>query len=573
MAIYSAGCSAVGDFGYASRFTLYVVLTNRDGNPTTNQSIVDYNVYFENTSGGGTFTARTRLYFAINGSVIRDETLSITGPRNGSISIASGSITVPHNADGTKSVAFQALVQGVTYGISSNIENSFTLTTIPRASIITCSTANIGTNPTINIKSASNLFTHTIIYSFFDLSETIATDLPGGNYTDWTIPETFYSQIPNSPSGQGTIYCNTYSAGSLIGQTSNTFTVNTDESICKPNVVGSIKDINEKTLSLTGDETKIVRNVSTVLASIEASANKNSSIDSKSVNGVIITGNELQIEKSSASSFTFAATDSRGYDNSYNVTPEIIEYIPLSINAKFLRPQPTTGEVKLTYSGKCFDGSFGLKDNSLTIYWKYKLASNEEWIDGGILTPEVKENKIIETTISLGTIFDYQEVYDFQLIAIDKLNTTITNAQVSAGIPIFNWGKDFFNVNGDIKVKNSSIFGTVLFENANGDNGEIITLNDTIANYKEVKIDYVISMSQYKINDSKRTPITNGNCVSLSLVMAHSETLQLFLAGRYLFSDNTVTKVFATRSRLDPTPAVAWDGNVSIWITKITGYK
>lgn len=136
MATYSVVCSAVGGFGYANRFTLYVELTNRNGDPATNQSIVDYNVYFQNTSGGGTFTAKTRLYFRLNGVVIRDETINVTGPRNGSVAIASGSMTVGHNSDGSQAVTFQALVQGSSYGISGNIENTFGLTTIPRYSEI-----------------------------------------------------------------------------------------------------------------------------------------------------------------------------------------------------------------------------------------------------------------------------------------------------------------------------------------------------------------------------------------------------------------------------------------------------
>lgn len=147
MATYSVVCSAVGGFGYANRFTLYVELANRNGDPSTNQSIVDYNVYFQNTSGGGTFTAKTRLYFRLNGVVIRDETISVTGPRNGSVAIASGSMTVGHNSDGSQAVTFQALVQGSTYGISGNIENTFWLDTIPRYSEINSfSIQSIGVN-------------------------------------------------------------------------------------------------------------------------------------------------------------------------------------------------------------------------------------------------------------------------------------------------------------------------------------------------------------------------------------------------------------------------------------------
>lgn len=129
---FTSGCSSVGGFGYADRFTLYVVLTDRDGNPSSNQSIVDYNVYLENTSGGGTFQSRTRLYFAINGSVVRDETATFEGPRNGRLQIASGSITVGHNNDGNQAISFHALVNSVNLGVSSSIQNNFSLETIPR---------------------------------------------------------------------------------------------------------------------------------------------------------------------------------------------------------------------------------------------------------------------------------------------------------------------------------------------------------------------------------------------------------------------------------------------------------
>ena len=116
--------------------------------------------------------------------------------------------------------------------------------------------------------------------------------------------------------------------------------------------------------------------------------------------------------------------------------------------------------------------------------------------------------------------------------------------------------------------------GTVLFENANGDNGSNFILNDTISNYKEVKIDYVVSMGSYIINESKRTPITDGNCVSLTCFMPHSYAVQLFDIGRYLFSGNTLTRVYETRSRISEDNTAKWDGNsTGIYITKIIGYK
>ncbi len=462
MATYSAGCSAVGNFGYSNRFTLYVVLSNRNGDPATNQSIVDYNVYFQNTSGGGTFTSQTRLYFRLNGVVLRDETLNVTGPRNGSVAIASGSMTVPHNDDGSQMVTFQALVQSTSYGISGNIQDGFTLTTIPRKSSISCSTANIGTNATIIINRASSSFTHTLRYAFGNLSGTIATGV-GTSYS-WTIPTSFYTQIPDNKMGVGTLWGDTYSGSTLIGTSAVVFYVTTDESVCRPTVSGTIKDINPVTLALTGNENKLIKHASTAQIDVSPVAKNSASIKTVKIDGITVTNNQRIIEKVTKDSFPIEVTDTRDYINTaYSVVAEdgIIDYIALTLNATFFRPRPTTGEVQLTYSGKYFEGNFGTVDNSLEIKWFYREKNAEEWIEGGILSPEISENKISEETISLGTTFDYQKEYEFQTIATDKLTTSIRTATVSIGTPVFNWGKDFFNVNVDLQLLGKSIFSLI----------------------------------------------------------------------------------------------------------------
>ena len=71
-----------------------------------------------------------------------------------------------------------------------------TLTTIPRASSVTCADGNIGSSTTININRASSNFTHTLKYSFGTLSGTIVTKTSETSI-GWTIPTSFYAQIPN----------------------------------------------------------------------------------------------------------------------------------------------------------------------------------------------------------------------------------------------------------------------------------------------------------------------------------------------------------------------------------------
>ncbi|MGN1327553.1 MAG: hypothetical protein ACI4VQ_05735, partial [Clostridia bacterium] len=127
---FTAGCSSVGGFGYAGNFTLYVVLTDRDGNPSNNHSYVDYNVYCQ-SNGSGSLSANNALYFDINGEVKRNETVkwNQSSPYI-SISIASGTIEVNH--DNASSIPFNASIRASSYGVSASVSGNFTLEYIPR---------------------------------------------------------------------------------------------------------------------------------------------------------------------------------------------------------------------------------------------------------------------------------------------------------------------------------------------------------------------------------------------------------------------------------------------------------
>ena len=132
MATYSAGCSKVGSFNYAQYFTLYVQLSERDSDTSSNTSVVDYTVFCQ-SSGSGSINAKHYLYFNLGGNVYRDETVQVNvSSPNAYIGIASGSMTVNHNSDGTASLNFSAQIQASSYGVSASLSDTFTCSTIPR---------------------------------------------------------------------------------------------------------------------------------------------------------------------------------------------------------------------------------------------------------------------------------------------------------------------------------------------------------------------------------------------------------------------------------------------------------
>ena len=143
---------------------------------------------------------------------------------------------VYHNGDGTKTATISADLTG-SGGYSPSYlsisERKFELTRIARASSVSVSgTAVVGREFVISINRAASSYTHKLRYVFGSEAKDIATGV-GTSHT-WTVPSSLLTQIPSSNSGRGTIYCETYSGGTAIGETSVAFTVEVAEGGTRP---------------------------------------------------------------------------------------------------------------------------------------------------------------------------------------------------------------------------------------------------------------------------------------------------------------------------------------------------
>ena len=148
---------------------------------------------------------------------------------------ASGTLEVSHNADGSKTLTVSAFSGKVWkedsggYLTATAEAKSFQLPTIPRATVPYMGTATIGEEVHISLPRASSGFTHTLRYVFGGAAETIDTGVADGY--DWLVPESLAAQIPNDPSGTGTLTCETYSGGTYIGTKSVPFTASVPQSM------------------------------------------------------------------------------------------------------------------------------------------------------------------------------------------------------------------------------------------------------------------------------------------------------------------------------------------------------
>ena len=343
-----------------------------------------------------------------------------------------------HNSDGSLNPIQINASTYITSNYSPSGSATCNMSTIARKSSVSASNANIGSISTITINKQSSSFTHTLQYSFGSLSGTIATKTTASS-VNFTVPTSFYAQIPNSKSGTCTITCTTYSGNTNLGSTTATFTASCSESACKPTVSATIVDVNSKTTALTGDSSKIVRYKSNVRVTPSATAKNSASISKKTVDGTTVTS-YLGINNVSKNSFTISATDSRGFSNSTTKTATMINYVQLTCNANFKRANQTSSVVNLSYSGNYFNGSFGSTSNTLTMSWKYREKGSSTWISGGTLSPTISGNTY-SGSIQCGTSFDYEKSYEFMVEfadKIDSLNTgTITLPKGQGSLEIY----------------------------------------------------------------------------------------------------------------------------------------
>lgn len=147
------------------------------------------------------------------------------------LTIASGTRTVGHNSDGSKTVYCEGkYIANSTANYlpsSSTCGGNLGLSTIPRASSFDTITGDtIGGSQTINISRKSSSFTHNLWYKVENGEWTsIGTGI--GTSKTWTIPKSLNNEIPNSTTLTLTYLLRTYNGSTQIGgDVTKTFNVN-----------------------------------------------------------------------------------------------------------------------------------------------------------------------------------------------------------------------------------------------------------------------------------------------------------------------------------------------------------
>lgn len=358
--------------------------------------------------------------------------------------VATGTKTLTHNSDGTKT--FSASAEAGIYTVAVNCRGSgnFTLNTIPRASTVTATNGTINDWATVNISRASSAFTHTVSATFGSITTGIATKTNQTSIS-WVIPSTWYSQIPNAKSGTATVTCQTYNGDTLIGTSTTTFTASIDEEDCTPTLSPFVYDTNDETIDLTGDDTKVIRYHSNMYCEANPTAKNSASIQNTVVQcgTSAFVGNSHTFNDAESGNFTFITTDTRGLTRQMTENLTVVNYIHLTCVMKDSKPD-TSGNFTFEVDGNCFNGSFGVASNTLTVQYRYKAGSGSysAWANMTVS----RSGNTYSATVDI-TGLDYTQTYTFQARATDQLETITTDETAVKTLPVFDWSGEDFNFN------------------------------------------------------------------------------------------------------------------------------
>lgn len=404
-----------------------------------------YNLYAD----VGTYT------LTVNGQAQQPEEITFVLPQNTTQTILDVEKTVFHNEKGEAEVTVQTWMNThISAGIVE-LSQTVKLDTIPQASTVTASEGVIGGCSRLAVTRKNSQSAHSVFFRFGALEGYITPDgqisgeevIFSGERVDFYLPESFYGQIPHSKSGICQLTLCTYADGIPVGTPQTTeFTVLVEENSCIPTISGAVVDVNPKTVELTGDDRFLIRYCSNALCTVTGSAKNGAQLVKKRILGREVEAS-LQITGTETGDFPMDVTDSRGLTASYLAQTVCVPYIKLSCLASAVRDDPTSGEATLDISGDCFTGSFGAKDNQLSLSYS---TDGENFLPA---EPALADNRYTARVQLTG--LDYTRLHTVTVRASDSLMTVEKQVTVKKGVPTFDWGEGDFAFHVPVQMDSS----------------------------------------------------------------------------------------------------------------------
>ena len=426
------------------------------------------------TNGAHTFAD----YDCTASVTVDGQTLSWSGrpsmlSQNSSIMLIDKTVTIRHDNDGKKSFGLSATFSGSggwSPGTLSISRNSFTLSTIPRSSSVSVSAGVIGSLVTININRQSPTFKHTVRYSWAGKNGTIASNVDTS--TTWTIPLDFANDIPNSATGTGTIFVDTYSGSTKTGTQSTTLTASVPGNV-KPTFTGvSLSDLNGAAQNLIPSGNTFIQVISNIKVAFNGAVGSYGS----SITGYYaeIVGKNQSTSSNGGSlgimnyhgtiKIRARVSDSRGrWSDTREVSATVLEYFAPALSFSIARTGSTSSTLTVTRNAKVAPLIVsGSQKNTMTLTFKVaQLGTNAFAVDNGQATGAWSSiSSLVNSRANLSGNYLANQSWIVIGILEDKFTRTEFMVNVATESVVFSYDRSGVGVNkireqGALDVKGS----------------------------------------------------------------------------------------------------------------------
>lgn len=380
--------------GYRVRMTIDQVGQNAEANTST------IRVRLTLFNREKTFThIWCKWYIDAFGQYIGDMGFADMPQKNSQVQFIDKTITVEHKNGNN---VFGSIAYFHSYGNGSGPQDltvgpyTITLDPIANASVLTIpSNVILGDSVNFSISKKVASAKHTLRYSWYGLEGKLADNIDT-SYR-WAIPESFANDIPNSSSGWGTIFLDTYIDGKLINTQSKTFTAGLSLNRVKPTFSRiALADATEFTRNITQSDRHFVSVLSKIYARFDnVQAKYGASItgyfmeivgNNNTISAPNGTFREISVNKDTQFTLRGYVEDSRGIrSDPYEMTITVLNYFSPTLKFEVVRSGATNSTLTIKRFAKVAPLMVnGVQKNPMKLtFTTRQVDSDTETIDNG----------------------------------------------------------------------------------------------------------------------------------------------------------------------------------------------
>lgn len=467
--------------GQTDKYSLLLDVSEKSYSIENNTSQVEWWVGIRSNTAYHNHYGLSETYVVnINGTVVHNAVHTPTVNSGATVWVASGTTTVSHNADGSKSISVSASFNNADRGTylptTGSCSGSLKLTTIPRATTPSIDKPSLDCGGVIKISgtSASSNFSHKVYVTWNGTKIQIGTIASGTTSPSfsYTIPTDWEKNIPDSTSGIATFILETLNGDTFIGRKSINATVQVRSGIVPTIGNPTIEDTN----SISKAMGLYVQSQSCIKFTIPTSGNQGSTITSVSTkfNNQTYSGSTFTtqaIQDSGTLTYTITVTDSRGRTATKSGSVTVVAYNPPSltnVSAKRANSGYAVDESSGTYALLHFKVGFtSLSNKNVTSFYIQYRASGasswtkiNSWANNYTLEQDYKAGNLFTSTtttyeIAFGVKDKFMSDYSWQIVTVTPTYALINFGKDGKSLTFF--GQDGNNanrltVNGDLAI-------------------------------------------------------------------------------------------------------------------------